>query len=54
VFGLAIASRDARGVGETVGDPTGAAADVTTARKTANPNEQIPRIFEGLLNYNTT
>jgi hypothetical protein len=46
-----MASGDVRGVGETVGDPRGAAADVTTARKTANPNEQIPGIFWLLQDY---
>jgi hypothetical protein len=40
-----IASEDADGFGETVGESAGAATDGNTASKTANPNELTLRIF---------
>jgi len=45
VLGLVMLSGDANGVGETVGEPGGVAADATSAAKTANPNDPILRIF---------
>jgi hypothetical protein len=46
-----VCKEDAEDIGDAGGDPCGAAADVTIARKTANPNEPMLRMPSWLSDY---